>query len=186
MRAASAPDVSSPDLHPRSSEQMALPPSTIATTEVTDPTRDDLLRLRSWISGSRDLPLISDREDPALSSRTLDEWLDIGRPAVLRLGSAAPIAFATLSTIEAPLPPAYMEICHFIVHPQFRRHYFGSQLILSLASTAQHMGCRSVVGRVVPTNAVASHFLKSLRWNVVPPSETWASSSFLWYRKTLS
>lgn len=146
------------------------------------PNLDDVERMSGWISDSEDLPLISELTSKDLSSDTLQGWLDTSASSAVIRVDGETIAMATLSVEEAPLRPDTAEICHLIVHREWRRRYNGSHLLLELALRARELGFSAVVGRVVPSNTVAQKFLSSLRWTPVDLNGA-CMPRFSWYMK---
>lgn len=142
-------------------------------------------QLSAWISTTEELPLISGNEGTHLAPAEFAKWVATSVFAVVVFVGEMPIGFGSLSTSEAPLSTGDVEICHLIVHPDWRRQYKGSSLVLELTRIAKSNGFRRVVGRVAPHNAIGRAILSSLRWEKLPTSETPVASPCEWFSKII-
>ena len=156
----------------------------MAEIKIETPSSGDIETISRWISESGDLTQISSLRSDVLSTEELERWLDASVTSAVIRADSYPIAFATVSVKEAPLPREVAEICHIIIHPKWRREYNGSHLVLDLTLRAREKGFTKMVGRVVPHNSGAHAFFSSLRWVPVPPAKCW-TSGFFWYERRL-
>ncbi|MBL9184070.1 MAG: GNAT family N-acetyltransferase [Verrucomicrobiaceae bacterium] len=134
---------------------------------------------------TNEVPLISGKKDTQLAPEELARWVATSVFAVVVCVGELPIGFGSLSISEAPLVNGDVEICHLIVHPNWRRQYKGSSLVLELTRIAKSKGFKRVVGRVAPHNAIGRAILSSLRWEKLPTTEVPEVSSCEWFSKVL-
>jgi len=158
-----------------------------AAATVSFLTHKDLLlsdhdRLARWIAESGDVGLIADPTDArSIGPATLRRWVRTSEAAMMVTVDAEPIAFATLSRAEAELPPGFLEACHIIVRPEWRRLYHGTNLVYTLCREARWRGFGNLVGRVFPTNHPARELLSSAGWSLIQDSRAWMIDGFVWY-----
>lgn len=124
----------------------------------------DIESLCEWIQSSGELHLISGNTTGILTVKELRDWMNSSFQLVKIQLNEKIIGLATLSRAEAELPSEYIEICHLIIHPDFRRLYYGTTIVSYLTSFAKREGYKKVVGRVLKSNSVALAFLDSLHW----------------------
>lgn len=153
---------------------------------VGKPTDTDIAHLAMWMTDSGEAPLISDLKSALVQSEDIRQWLDDSDECRVVISEGSPIGFGTLSVAEADLPPDCIEVCHVIIHPEWRRRFKGSQLVLELMDTARRKGYLRTVGRVVPKNAASHGFLAWLGWQPDSHSQVQNSNSFVWYQRLLS
>lgn len=131
-----------------------------------------------WANEGDELELIASEAEDRLVPGIIDRWIAAStRTFVLEL-KGQPVAFATASTKEAPLPSGTVEICHLIVSPEHRRRYHGSFFCRWIARIlVEGDGFRIVVGRVVPRNAAGLALMAYLRWKELPSAQEWTRGS---------
>lgn len=142
--------------------------------------------LRTWISGTGELHLISGEKGPLLDEPTLTHWIRSSASSHALVNGREVIGLATLSTSEVGgMPPDTIECCHLIVHPKHRRKYCGTLLLAHLSARAKELGYRRIVGRVVRSNSVGRDLLRSLGWHGLAPEEfgNWPNGQLDWYEK---
>lgn len=142
------------------------------------------LTVAQWITQTGELNLISSEKSSVLSVDVLYDWFANSIASVVLCVNNLPIGMATLSKSEISfLPSDTVECCHLVVHPQWRRLYYGSLIVSFLLSIAKKQGFKKVVGRVVPVNSVAKLLLDSLNFESVATYEDWMSPDFVWYQR---
>lgn len=124
----------------------------------------DMESLCEWIQSSGELHLISGNTSGVLTIEELHSWVNSSLQLVKIQLDEKIIGLATLSRAEAELPSGYIEICHLIINPNFRRLYYGTTIVSYLTSFAKKEGYKKVLGRVLKTNSIALAFLDSLHW----------------------
>jgi len=122
-------------------------------------------------------PLVQPADVEAWLAGSVEGW-------VLRVEDQS-MALGTLCTTEAELPEDTVEACHVIVHPEWRRRYKGTQLVVELMGCARRMGFKRVVGRVVPDNSASHGFLQWLDWKPAPRGFVPDASGFVWYQRRI-
>lgn len=142
------------------------------------------LNVAQWITQTGELNLISSEKSSVLSVDVLHGWFANSIAGVVLCIGDLPIGVATLCKSEISfLPPDTAECCHLVVHPQWRRLYYGTSIVCLLLSIAKKQGYKRVVGRIVPTNSVAKLLLDSLNFESVATYEDWMSPDFVWYQR---
>jgi GNAT superfamily N-acetyltransferase len=142
------------------------------------------VELTEWITKTGELKLISSENSSVLSTDVLHSWFINSIAGVVLCVNDLPIGVATLSKSEIGfLPSDTIECCHLVVHPQWRRLYYGTLIVSFLLSVAKKQGYKRVVGRIVPTNSVAKLLLNSLNFELADTYEDWISPDFVWYQR---
>jgi len=135
----------------------------------------------SWVPDEETLRLISNDERDGLRRDLLHEWIEQSIDGYCLLVEGQLTGFATVGVEEWDFPPGICEIGHLIIHPSFRRRYFGTMMIYGLFTMARREGYEAAVARVVPDNTPALEMFKKEHWTKV--DEPWCVSQFVWFRK---
>jgi ribosomal protein S18 acetylase RimI-like enzyme len=142
----------------------------------------DIQHLFGWLSDSGEISLISDSGDENFKPETIKEWAKKAEQSFLGAIDGRPIAFGTLSKQEAILPHDCIEICHLIVHPKFRRQYYGTALVDNLIQASVSKGISSIFARVLKNNKIGNLFFHSLQWDITIENEYDLPNNFNWYK----
>ena len=125
----------------------------------------------------------------SLTPDILHRWSSDARAAIVvhLVHDQTAAGFCTLSRQEvAGLPDAAIEICHFVVSPAWQFRGLGSFLFYSARALAWHLGYRSLLGRIVPSNLPALTLATSLSGQEIAANEMSLPSSFRWFRWSLT
>lgn len=144
-------------------------------------------RICSWVSTRRSLQLVSGDDGDRLTISILNRWLKMSAASfvVLRSPQNVPVAFCTLSRSELPgIPEPYIEICHLVVDPTYRRLSIGSHIVKAAVEFAAHSGYSYVCGRVVRSNSFAIRLANYLHAENITKSEDWLLPDCIWFRFT--
>jgi hypothetical protein len=146
-------------------------------------TAGDYEEICRWVNEQAELGLVGSEDVQDLTPPILDSWVRGATCAFIFELGGVPIAFGSGSAREWPLPHGAIEVCHFILRPSQRRRYHGSTFLRIVTRLLIYgYGFRSVVARVVPSNAPALGVMSYLRWREVTNERSWASSSpFRWF-----
>ncbi len=139
----------------------------------------------AWITDSKDLPNISGIKSHYLSPEELQNWFETATIGLIVRFDGAIVGLATLSKHEVPLKHDEIELCHCIVHPEYRRIYNGASMVLQLMAYAKTNNYKTVVGRVVKNNASAEKMLKFLKWEVMTKDLPNNDNDVTWFKKRL-
>lgn len=148
---------------------------------------DEKHRICSWVPTRRSLQLVSGDDGDQLTISILNRWLKMSSASfvVLRSPQNVPVAFCTLSRSELPgIPEPYIEICHLVVDPTFRRLSIGSHIVKAAVEFAAQSGYSYVCGRVVRSNSYAIRLANYLHAENITKSEDWVLPDFIWFRFT--
>jgi len=138
-----------------------------------------------WITKAGELPLISGELTSKLTPEVLKSWLSDSKETLVKYKGDKIIGLATLSCSEAEMNDDEVELCHCIVHPDYRRLYNGTVLISKLMSEAKKNGYNFVIGRVNVHNIMGHGLLAFLNWKPAPKNYS-NDSTVVWYRKQLN
>lgn len=136
-----------------------------------------------WINNAAEVHLISGTTNESFTIETFRSWITSAEHTLALHVDDRPIAFGTLSVCEAPLSTGTIEICHLIVHPDFRKKYYGTLLVISLLAISFSMGFKRVVARTVPSNSIPIHLFEQLNWKQFNYDEEKLNSEFIWFEK---
>lgn len=141
----------------------------------------------NWISASKDLPIISGIKSFELYPEDLEHWFLSSFTAIVVREDDYIIGLATLSNSEAALKDDTLEICHLIVHQDYRRLYNGSSMVLQLSSFAKskYKQCKYIVARVVKTNTIAQEMFHFLKWTEMESNLPNNDNDVIWYQKKI-
>lgn len=148
-------------------------------------TKFQLAFVANWITESGELPLISGSTGKELLPDELKFWFESAIQGIIVEHEGKIIGIATLTRAEAPIPQDAVELCHCIVHPNYRRLYNGSSMIILLSAFAKQNGYRKVVGRVAKSNPIGRTLLQYLHWHMLSNVNYSNEDSVIWLGKML-
>jgi ribosomal protein S18 acetylase RimI-like enzyme len=143
----------------------------------------ELALVADWITKSGELPIISGSTGQLLSLGELQIWFESATQGIIAKHNGEIIGIATLTKEEAPIPNDALEICHCIVHPNYRRLYNGSSLIIRLTAFAKQNGFNRVVGRVAKSNPIGKTLLQYLHWHLIESINYSNDNNVVWLEK---
>ena len=131
----------------------------------------------SWVTNSDALRMISSDQGETLEEDLLQKWCAQSLEAITIRYNSRPVGFCTLSRSEQSLPENHVELCHFVIAPEYRRRYFGTVLLHYMRLLAGHRGFKALHGRVVPGNNAGRSFARYVHWRVEDPLD----NRFMWF-----
>ncbi|MFH0988193.1 MAG: GNAT family N-acetyltransferase [Parcubacteria group bacterium] len=140
----------------------------------------------SWVRDAQEAELIGARRFP-VSPQDIVAWT-VDVEAYVFLRKLRPVAFATLTAIEAPgLPERQVEICHFIVNPECRRKKVATRFMDLLSRVAFSYESEAVVGRAVPENVAILRLLAQPGLGFLQFTDAWTLHNgldkFSWFQR---
>lgn len=139
----------------------------------------DIPDICSWVLSTEQLRMISGDVAQSLTKDILLRWWEEAIDAVTIRYQSYAVGFCTLSDAEYEYPKGHVELCHFVIAPQFRRRYFGNALLGYMRLLAAHRGFKILHGRIAPENYGGLPFAKYVHW--VPDTSTFLASNFNWF-----
>ncbi len=119
----------------------------------------DSKEICSWIKTEKDLKMISGELGDKLTSSILDKWVSNSIKTLVCTNfycKTMPMAFCTISKEENnKLPPFSVEICHFIVSPNYRNGEISRFLLYTAIDESIFLGYRNIYWRIEPANKPA-------------------------------
>jgi len=147
--------------------------------------KEDIPEVSSWVASAQDLRFISEDRGPKLDAAILDKWCSSSIEAFVFSRADKPVGFCTLSCSETNLPNEYVELCHLIVSPTYRRKYFGTTLVYLMRILAGMHEYRYLLSRIVPDNHVALSFAAYVRWIETCKKTSFLDPAFRWFEYEL-
>lgn len=147
--------------------------------------QNDLSFVANWISETNELPFISSYSKGNITPLEFTRWVDEAAEAIVARHRSEAVAFATLTNREVECGESTYELCHLIVHPEHRRRYHASHLVLEICNRARSLGIKRLIGRVVETNVIGLAVINSLRWNEISPEHCWPTEGLRWFQRSL-
>jgi len=150
----------------------------------------DSREICSWIKTEKDLKMISGELGDKLTSSILDKWVSNSIKAFVCTVSCynpLPIAFCTISKEENNrLPPSSVEVCHFIVSPNYRNGKISRFLLYSAIDEAILLGYRNIYWRIEPSNKPALNMAESLELcEEITGKYKWLIPGFRWFQANI-
>lgn len=153
--------------------------------KISDLTEQELKGLCDWISHSGDLPMISSLKKSDLLIEELTEWINSSKAYAVIKDDGLIVGFGTMTQAEeSSLGKRDVEMCHLIIHPDYRLKYNGSNLLLSLIEEAENHNYERIVGRVNKQNAQGQRLMMHLKWSLIENLS--GDNSVNWYEHPLS
>ncbi len=148
-------------------------------------TDQEIKQLCDWISDSKELPNISSNKESVLAQEQLMGWLEESVAYAIVRERDSIIGFCTLTRAEEKnLKLNTIEICHLIVHPDYRKIYNGSGMLLALIDEAEYKNYENIVGRVVKGNTAGEGLMMHLNWE--PITNISRDERVNWYQYSFS
>lgn len=144
---------------------------------------DDMKTICSWVLTQHQLRMISEECNSQLHPDLLAEWCSDSVAPMTILYNGKPVGFCALSDQEHDYPRGHIELCHFIISPQFRRRYLGTTLTHYIRLLAADMGYKTLHGRVVPSNNAALSFTRYGHWRT--DRSDFLNPDFEWFKYEL-
>lgn len=112
----------------------------------------------NWILTREDLSLVSGDNADRLTNQILNSWIKKSELSLVIANPVnnQPIGFCTLSKKECVfLPDRHIEICHFIIAPEYRYLFVAYRLANFAVKCASQLGYEFLIGRILPQNLKA-------------------------------
>ena len=139
----------------------------------------DIEPICSWVITPEQLKKISSDAGNEVTRPILEKWVDQSVDAVTIRYQNHPVGFCTLSNAENGYPQGDIELCHFVIAPQYRRRYLGTTLLNYMRVLAAERGYKALYGRVVPGNGAGLSFTNYTRWT--PDYSSQLPRRFRWF-----
>jgi len=138
----------------------------------------------SWVQSPEELRLISSDVGDRLDPTMLNKWRSQSIDSIVLRDMKQPAALCMLSTYDN-MPRGFVELCHFIVSPNYRRKYFGATLVYFAIVLADIRGYDGMLSRITQDNSAAVALANYTYWTGVVDQEHSLLRGFRWFSHAL-